>query len=156
MGSVNSIVIVGGGASGILLAAHLLRRSGDRLQWTRITAAGAQDTAFMGRVNAALTAALGPKFAIVDFSSDAKSQLIVSALGPKTKDDYLSDAAAAVLRFDTKGNVVNSLELHKQLAAVASHFAHGRGCGYAALAKGFQRLGDRLGGAGAQPDRAEA
>ena len=40
MGSIGSIVIVGGGASGILLAAHLLRRSDDRLRVTLIEKRG--------------------------------------------------------------------------------------------------------------------
>jgi len=40
VGSVGSIIIIGGGASGILLAAHLLRRSGDRLQVTVIEKRG--------------------------------------------------------------------------------------------------------------------
>jgi len=40
VGSIGSIVIVGGGASGILLAAHLLRRSDDRLRVTLIEKRG--------------------------------------------------------------------------------------------------------------------
>jgi len=37
---IRSIIIIGGGASGILLAAHLLRRSGDRLQVTIVEKRG--------------------------------------------------------------------------------------------------------------------
>lgn len=40
MSAISSIIIVGGGASGILLAAHLLRRSGDRLQVTIVEKRG--------------------------------------------------------------------------------------------------------------------
>ena len=40
MSGINSIIIIGGGASGILLAAHLLRRSDERLQVTIIEKRG--------------------------------------------------------------------------------------------------------------------